>query len=559
MKQTKYIVITAFLFLGLIFASCDDYFDVGSENVLTDDDYPKDLSELYGGYMGISAKVQAVADQAIFLEGLRGDLLEPTRNASNDIIDLYYYQEDGKNKFADPLGFYEVVLNVNDFLSHAVGFYNKNPNALDKNTFGAILSGAVRYKCWAYLMLAKIYGEAVWMDDVVTEYTGGASPQTLQFDDLILKCIDLIEVGMKVDTFTVDGKKDVRWTTILNSSDLQWNRTCPTADCLLTELYLYAGQYQKVIDHGFAVLRTGAEDSATKPSFQITKSEWMGEWWELFGDPYSKSKWRMEYICSIPYDYQLNETNHLIDYFSNDAGSHYLMRPSQAAMDRFNNQITEGGGRGDKYRGDGKTFKQINGDWTLYKYSASFYPDNLYKNQPLIGIYRAPDIHLMLAEALVQVGRLYESLALYDGGIESYYSAAQGRFLDRVNPMNPEEIIAKFSDFPVTLYSSGSDGSCMGVRGRVALRRLGEQFLKNTTGDLEFKKQYLDSLFVEETCLESAAEARSFYAMIRMAKRWNKPEIVADRVSAKYPEEYQASMRAKLMNPENWFIKRNLE
>jgi len=560
MKQMKYIVIAVSLFLGLTLFSCHDFFNAGSNDVLMEEDYPTNLSELYGGYWGMAAKMQAVADQAIFLEGIRGDLLEPTQNASNDILDLYYYREDGRNKFADPLGFYEVVLNVNDFLSHAVGFYDKNPNVLDKATFDAILSGAVRYKCWAYLMLAKIYGEAVWMDNTITEYDASASYPTLKFDELIQKCIDLIENGTTVNGHKVDGKQDVRWTDILKSSDLQWNRICPTADCLLTELYLYAGQYQQVIDHGFAVLRSGAADSDTKPSFQITKSEWKGEWVDLFGDPYGKSKWRMEYVCSLPYSYELNETNHLIDYFSNDAGSHYLLRPSQAAMDRFNTQITEGGGMGDTYRGNGCTFKQINGEWTIYKYTRTFYPDNLYRNEPLIGLYRAPDIHFMLVEAMIQLGELYESTYLFDGGIESYYSPTEGKFIDRLDAQG--NVVAKLSDFPVTLYSSNSDGSCQGIRGRVGLKRLGETFLKNAAAageDLEYKQQYMDSLLIEETCLESAAEARAYYTMVRIAKRWNKPEIVADRISAKYPEEYRAAIRAKLMDPDNWFIKRNLE
>ena len=558
MKQIKnYIVITAFLFFGLLLTSCNDFFQVGSNDILMESDYPSNQSELFGGYWGIIAKVQAVADQAIFLEGIRGDLLEPTANATNDMLDLYYYRENGKNKFADPMGYYEVILNVNDFLSHAVNFYNKNPNVMDKATFDAMLSEAVRFKCWAYLMLAKIYGEAVWIDEVITEYDK-IQREPVKFDDLIQKCINLIENGVVVNGYTIDGKKSVRWTDVLKDQDLQWNRACPTADCLLTELYLYAGQYQKVVDHGFAVLMSGTADSESKPSFQITKSEWNGEWIELFGNPVTQGKWRMEYVCSIPFDYSKSETNRLIDYFSNDAGSHYYLRPTGVAMDRFRNQITGGGGRGDQYRGDGKTFRQLNGEWTLYKYNRYFYPDNLFRNDPLIGLYRAPDIHLMIAEALVEMGELYESTYLYDGGIETYYSPTEFKFIDRVNSLTGE-VIARLSQFPNCLYSTSSDGSCQGVRGRVSLRKLGEPFLNTTTGDLDYKKQHMDSLLIEETCLESAGEARAYYTMMRIAKRWNDPKIVADRVSAKYPEEYREAIRAKLMNPENWFIKRNLE
>ncbi|MBN1927159.1 MAG: hypothetical protein JW798_15105, partial [Prolixibacteraceae bacterium] len=65
---------------------------------------------------------------------------------------------------------------------------------------------------------------------------------------------------------------------------------------------------------------------------------------------------------------------------------------------------------------------------------------------------------------------------------------------------------------------------------------------------------FLDSLLVEETCLELAGEGKAYYTMLRMAKRWNDPSILADRVSAKYPEGLQEAIRTKLMDPTNWFV-----
>ena len=554
MKQIKNTVLMASLLFGLSLVSCDDFFNPGAADLAEEEPSYENLAELRGGYWGIAAAVASIADQAIFLEGLRGDLLEPTQNATNDILDLYYYKEDGRNEFADPVGYYKIVLIANNFLSNAVRFYKENPNAAgDKATFDAMLSEAVRYKAWAYLMLAKIYGEAVWMDEPLAEYDD-IQRAPLKFDELILKCIDLIENGTTVNGYKVDGKSWVRWTDVLGDSDLQWNRLCPTADCLLAELYLFAGQYQKVIDHGFEVLWSGEADRFDRPSFQITSNDYNGSWTRLFG-LFS----RFEHITLIPYDYQRGETNRLIDYFSNDPSSHYLMRPSEAAMDRFRNQITSGGGRGDQYRGDGRTFRLLDGEWTLYKHSNRFYPDELYRNEPIIPIYRAPDIHLMIAEALVQLGRLYEAVYLYDGGIESFFSETEGQFNDRVDPLTGETI-AVLSDFPSCLWRQTNGDKNLGIRGRVGLRKLGEAYLRsNADQPLEYRQQGLDSLLVEETCLESAAEARAYYAMIRVAKRWNRPEIVADRVSAKYPEESREAMRSLLMNPENWFIKRKLE
>jgi hypothetical protein len=551
----RYIKILAVLSLSLIVTSCEDFFNVNPDDILLEKDYPSTVTELYSGYMGITAKVQAVADQAIFLEGLRGDFLEPTRNSTDDILDLYYYKEKNDNELADPSGYYAVILNANDYIQHATSFYAENPTSIDKATFEALISGSLRYKCWAYLMLAKIYGQAIWIDDPLDSYKSLSDYPLLTFDNLIQKCIDLIERGITINTVTVNGKSPLRWTDILGNSDLKWNRYCPPAACLLTELYLFAGNYEKTIENGFAVLKLGAEDSETKASFQITKSEWNGEWLHLFGEFY-----RTESIFLMYYDYDNKQTNRLIDYFSNNPACKYLMRPSQYAMDRFSNQTRLDGNEGDNYRGRDRTYNYLDGDWVVYKYTAARNSSDLiYRNDVPITLYRASDIHLWLAEALAHVpkrdalggivreARLQEAATLYDGGIESFYSPTAGMFTE------------PFEDFPTTLYSSSSDGSNQGIRGRVSLRKMADGLWRNSTTDINTNVFSMDSLLIEETCMESAGEARAYYAMMRIAKRWNKPEILAERVSAKYPEGMRQEIYNKLMNPENWFIRRELK
>ncbi|MFR9166510.1 MAG: hypothetical protein ACLVKO_09950 [Dysgonomonas sp.] len=431
----------------------------------------------------------------------------------------------------------------------------KTPTSLDQATFDALISGVLRYKCWAYLMLAKIYGEAVWIDDPLIEYQDISKYPTLGFKEVIGNCINLIEKGIVITDFrgeehVISGKMRVRWTEILNNTDLVWNRYCPPAEALLTELYLFDEQYDNAIQSGFAMLRIGAEDSQTKPSFQITKTEWKGEWLSLFG-----SFTRTEAIFIIQYDYDQKQTNHLMEYFSNDPANKYYLKPTQVTIDRYKNETGDDGSAGDKYRGfsndgvNGKTVKMENGEWVVWKYTAArSSADKIYRNDAPITLYRAPDIHLWLAEALVYKGRLEEAVvAFYDGGIESYYDKESGMFT------------GKFSDFPATLYSSSSDGSCMGIRGRAGLLKKGGDIIKNPSANIEDDQRKIINLLIEETCMESAGEARALYAMLRAAKRWNDPSFVADKVSAKYPDGKKQEMKNKLQNSENWFIKYNLK
>jgi len=535
------------LFLALL-PSCADVLNVNPDDVLLEENYPSTLTELYSGYMGIAASVQSVADKASFLEGLRGDLLEPTAHATRDVVELYRYEAvSPSNELANPMGYYTIILNANDYIEHASRYYRENPTSIGEETFGALVGGALRYKTWAYLMLAKIYGEAIWIDDPLIAYTDISQFPVYGFDDLIARCISLIETGIEIDGKSIDGKGEIRWSVELfpgqgeSSSNLQWNRICPPPECLLAELYLYAGNYAAVVENTVSIIRKGGEED----SYQVNKSEWNGEWVKPLRDFYRK-----ESIFMFTYDYNLNQTHHLIDYYSNLPPNQYLMRPSQAAMDRFRNQVKNDGLPADNYRGDGASFKELNGEWVFCKFTRAHEgPDKVYRNDVLITLYKASDILLWLSEALGQLGRFEEALIFLNGGIETYYNTSTGTFMP------------PFESYPTSLYQTKntSEGACQGVRGRVSLNKVGEHILKTPAEDSSLDMYTLDSLLIEETCMESAGDAKALYAMIRVARRWNDPSIVADRVSAKYPEGTREAIRTRLMDPANWFIDFNVK
>lgn len=560
MKRNHIQLIILFLSVSL-FSSCDDFFDVNPDDVLLEKDYPGTQTELYSSYMGIASKVQAVADQVIFLEGLRGNFLEPTSNATNDIIDVYNYREKEGNELTDPAGFYEIILNANDYIDHARKFKEQYPTAMDESIFNGLVGSVLRFKVWSYLSLAKIYGKAIWTDDSFVEYKDLSDYPETSFDRLITNCIELIDTGVVINQQRIDGKGSVNWAdptvanSILNTNDLTWKRHCPPAYCLLTELYLFAGQYQKALDSGFAMLNSGtSEGGAAKPSFQITKSEYNGEWLGMFST-YS----RLETIFMMSYDYDKKQTNRLIEYFSNDQPNRYLVRPSQAAMDLFNAQTMSDGTAGDTYRGKNRTFSQRNGEWTVRKYCSGVYDskenvisEKIFRNEVPVMLYRASDVHLWIAEALIHLGRFREALKFFNGGFNIFWSG--GKFIDEtVNGV----VVARYSDFPATLYGDGGSNISQGVRGRVSLKAVGEDIIKNPSVDPETDKKMLDKLVLDEACLELACEGRAYYTMMRIAKRWQDPALLADRVAEKYADK--EGMRALLMNPENWYVKYSLE
>ncbi len=555
--------------LVLLLTSCDDFFAPETGDMLPEENFVGDYTELYSGFMGLAASLQQVADQASFLEGLRGDLLEPTANAPRDFWDVYNYESLSANKLADPVGYYNLILNANDYIEHTREFMLLNPTALSETEYNGLIGGAIRFKVWAYLQLAKIYGEAVYFETTITEFQDLSKFPTLDYDQVIEKCRNLMEVGES----GINGMTEIRWSSVLfpgqadSPTNLMWNRICPPSEVLLAEIYLNQFEYQKAWDQCLAIIKRGGENEA---SYQLNLSEYNGEW-KQFGYTFV----RKEQITVAFFDFSLKQTNRYIQYYSNNYPNQYLLRPSEANRYRFENQYNASGVLNDQYRGSGVSYKYVNGDWVMQKFLAGHESsDRIYLNDVQISLYRAAEVHLFMIEALVGMGRFEEALGFLNNGVGSFYNATVGKF-------NPP-----FEAYPSCLYrtSSTSEMANRGVRGRVNLSEVGGFSLQSATAlDTLVAMQRLDSLLVEEISLELAGEGKAFYAMNRMARKWsalsnrswasewinrttesNPAELWgtkvsdywAETISKKYSNGYGPAIESMLKSDlNNWFIK----
>lgn len=505
MKKILFKLAVLPLMFGLV--SCEDFFNPDAGDILPEKQYVGDYTELYSGFMGLAASMQQVADQASFLEGLRGDLLEPTHNAPREFWDVYNYNDLTGNKLADPVGYYNVILNANDYIKHALDFKAKNPTVQSETVYRGLIGGAIRYKVWAYLMLAKIYGEAIYFDETLTEFRDLSQYPVLKYDQIMLKCRELMETGVG----GIDGITEIRWSTVLfpgqadSPTNLMWNRICPPSEVLLAEIFMNLHEYEKVVQQCVAIIKRGGENEA---SYQLNLSEYNSEW-RQFGTRFV----RKEQITIAFYDFSLKQTNRYIQYYSNNYPNQYLLRPTTANMKRFESQVNAGGIVNDQYRGNGVTYKRVNGEWVLQKFLIDHETsDKIYANDVQITFYRAAEVHLMLIEALVKLGRFREAFEFLNNGVGPYYNASLGRF-------NPP-----FTMYPSSLYrtSSTSEMANRGVRGRVNLGEVGGFAFQTASAlDTLVAIRKLDSLIVEEYALELAGEAKAHYAMNRMIRRWS--------------------------------------
>ena len=529
------IIKTGALAVTLFIGGCGNFLDVDPDDTLLEENSFSNLNEVYSNFLGISTKLGDAAEQALLISELRADLMEPTTNAGENYWEIWRYQAGASNDVVNPVAFYNVILQVNDFLRHVTEFNRESPEAIEETYYKGMISSALASYCWAYLNIGKIYGEAVYHDMALSSDIDLSQAEVLKFDELIDRLIGLMQNGVE----GIDAFHALDWTKILNNTDYSWNRMGINPDALISELYMWDGNYVEAARHltltlaGLGVINNSGSDTRWLLGDLFEGSEWSSIWGgEFTGTAISK-----EAVSAVPYDFDRNQTNQLQYWFSNLSPNVYYFKPSDLLIEKYDKGKRKNKEEGD-YRKDASIHEE-NGEMTIYRYTKGH---EAYEHDAYIYIYRASDLWLMLAETLNQLGDIAAADSVLNVGLNSSWDGS--------------ELLAPF-DVPSFTQNSSVLRSCLGVRGRAGMvpNYLRDYVAPDAT--LERKQWVLDSLIAEEVALESAFEGKRWFTLLRMAKNSGQSAKLADQVCKKFPEGEREKYRQLLMNPENWFIKYN--
>lgn len=524
--------------LVLIFSigttGCKDFFETDTDNIINDEDYVGTSGEMYSGFLGVFTKLQTVGDKAIFLTDTRGDFLEPTNNAPEDIWDVYYYNDLQDNALADPAEFYDLIIACNDYLNKMFEYKNEVGNnmssATEENYYG-LISGTLRIKAWTYLKLGLIYGEAIYFDDPISKLQdlkeGTTFTKLSSLDEVAEKCLELIDVGMN----DINASNEMSWGDWLDpenptsyTGNPKWSYMIPNYMLLRCDICLTLNQeYDWVREQ---LLQYLSEVFTVDNSHYRLNERTPGQHSKYFYTEYNNE----ETVSSIIYDYDNNQTNNIVTYFSNTYPSEYIFCPSSYAMNKYGE---------DDARGFGAYFGTENGDTVVNKYHNSFsysWIDAAYLSQATIPLYRGFDLHFMLAEAENHLGHWEQAKAILTDGV-------YGMFATKVD-ITIEGWDIRYQTF---ITSGGVDGSVYkypntGIQG--CLSATGTDFTAIDSLDDVAKTKAYDLALLDEALLEFAAEGKSYGMMVRMANRYSDPTIVSDRVCPKYSS--QEAIRSKI-------------
>lgn len=542
-------------------ASCSDYFNPETDDELDGKKYISSSTEMYTGFLGIMTKLQAVGDKEILLTDTRADLLEPTTQSSADIIALYNYDKDLQgNPYANPAGYYEVIIACNDYLAK-MKEYKSKPN-VDKTVYESLVSSVTRIKVWTYKTIGEIYGKAVWFDDPITKVSAirdSTNYQVLDMPQLVDKCLDVMDNGVD----GVPANKTIDWiawldpqnvSSVANSQYRKWNWMVPPYEGVLAELCLWKGAYldaagadatsyyQRAADQLLKALNVYIDDenySGNSPYYlpcATTPGHYKSFWdWE---QPY-----QAEAVCALIYDYTNNQTNTLLKHFSNEYPNQYQLRPNELEMEHYSDKTFNPGGTD----GDTRTkclFGKSGGEDYIAKFRpvGSTHRANAFQDDVHIYLYRATQYHMMLAEALNHLDRFKALDAVLNTGVKA----------TEYSETDPE-----WRGFTQNWTSSAAWGTrkypSMGIRGCLNLNAVG--ILKNIAqlGSRKATERHNDELILNEIMMEFACEGKTYPAMNRMAVRYGDPSIITSRVCRKYEGTgHEADVRAKIMDGGYW-------
>lgn len=386
-KIKKYTMRTLFSLLlsALLFSSCsEDFFDAKPGDRIGPDEHYNTLIDAQISSIGAFGLLQDVAPDLVLSSMLRGDLVNVTENADQDMIELNRHDCSVDNKYIDPSGYYRVVISVNEALQYIEDIKNKDQDFSDIE-YKVVHGNLVGLRSWAYLTLVRLYGEAAYFSDNVTELPDVEEMNYIprqQMVDMLINDLDTLLDIDYLDDFYV-------WK--------MYNKA------VMADLYMEKGNLDSAA-HYLQVAIQGYENAF----FKLDATYALETWQDIFKNSSGQVSTVM---VAVPYSLDDNQENPLFQWTSPDFG--YKVKPTPYIMNSFDAQVPVKLGPGDVYRGRGVSYTLID---SVKPVVNKYLIDDAVPASSHVILYRAADLHLMFAEVLNRMGDHEHALEIINLG-----------------------------------------------------------------------------------------------------------------------------------------------
>lgn len=534
------------------FASCDDLLDVDSSRLVTDEEYGSSSMDTLYSTFGILSQMQKLADSYVLLGELRGDLLTVSETSDLSLKEINNFNISKNNPYINVSNYYAVINSCNYLLNNIDSAVIDKGKKLNLSHYAAIKS----IRAWTYMQVALNFGSVIYTDKPILSVGDTKQSQAISFDELadilIQDLTPLREVTLPV--IGRIGTYDVRFSYF-------------PIKFLLGDLYLWKGEYQKSAQEYYDLMYEGVLVRSSNSYWDVVNNN-IGStaylnWNQIFslgnGEVVSAITCPTQYgqrsdLDSLNMQKQIVPTDFAVanwdnqTYFLNEASSKLGDLRKYGSV-WWSDKISPNSGSVNLfYKGD-----DLATQYRIMKYmryrnteSETYRPLN-------IPVYRSALLYLRYAEAVNRLNKPNLAFAVLKSGLNPTTFA------------NSKLVPAYEKDSLSLSYMNFGDNRFAGNVG-IRMRGLGNADKDTTYYRLEMQPTlrdsvlYVENLIENELALETAFEGNRFHDLMRFAFRKIKngeadESYLANKVAAKHGAN-QAAIKAKLMNTENWYIKK---
>ena len=561
--------------------SCKRSFDVSPETTLNSSQMYRNVYDADAAVIGLYGKFVGIAKQYTILNELRGDLMEVTTNADDSLKQINTHSVQAGNPYANPRPYYALINDCNDVLRNFNVMLAGNKFKLAE--YQQRYSDVGSLRSWLYLQLGIHFGKVPYVTDpleTIDAVKDASKYPLIPFSQLLDSLIKFTQslpyqlpypTGSNLMITAVDGNNTQAFFIEKNG--------------LLGDLNLWKGNYTaaaiyyRLLMESTGYSNNSVQNTASDQYFQQYKQAYASvtdnkdlcvgyiryhemdisslvennsQGWRSMFSRGQDNLFNQQMIWVLPFSSSFAPVNPFIDLFSNNGGK-YLVKPSQQAMDNWNSQ-TQANGFPFDARGN-FTWKTINGQPVIMKYlyqyvdPTSLIPTNVLAKNGEWFLNRASAVHLHFAEAANRDGRHRLAYGFVNGGIDTAFGAAGN--VDVTPYQN-----TLYEPFPYNF--DGRNGTYPYFRGpwyrHAGIRGCARVTYNTVVGDSTLS---IENSILKEGALELAYEGYRWPDLLRIALRRNDPSIIADAIYNKLNKDgnpQAAAVRAKLMDPNNWYL-----
>ena len=557
------------------FMSCQDMLETNSNSYLnTKDNHLNSPNDSLYSVVGILKQLQQLGDRYVVLGELRGDLMAVTGNADMDLLAIAGFTATADNPYLSTREYYSVINNCNYFIQHADTSIISGGKKVLKSEYLAVKA----IRAWTYMQLVLNYGKAVYFTEPI-----------LTIDD------------MNRD-YPVMPPQQLFETLLSDISDFTDDSLYPAYGGELYPAYFISGEMMA----GDMLLWMGAYtgdrsyyEKAANIYYSYIKNNRYCRGGGIFRNTYLNSdfdafqllQWSRILLTSeemislinnsvIPLE-TLNWPQIMTLTYAQGTGFDYKVKPSQAAIDMWNNETyvhynsitenlfyTKGDLRGNCRSGSSSTsrpygsyYYAAEGDSlpTIAKYGWQI--NNDVTARPYISLYRTGKLYLRYAEALNGLGKPSLAFAVLKYGLNN-------ESLGDPKKINPDEItpMPSYCNFTDSRFGSLGEQAQTGIHTRgsgyagqdtLYYSFTEETLLVNsnyygfpsTLATQQDSIQFVDAMICKELGLETAFEGNRFHDLMRFSIRRNDDGFLAKWVGRKDP-----ALTGTLMNRDKWYF-----